>query len=126
MYYSTKNPSDAVLVCSQILVGIGGAIIITASYVAVQASVPHQDMAIAVAVLNLWSSIGSSISIAISASVWNREVPANLEKYVGDIYNATERAEIFSSHLIARVTEPRELIRQGKSSDTHIRLCDSG
>lgn len=71
-------------------------------------------MAIAVAVLNLWSSIGSSISIAISASVWNREVPANLEKYVGDIYNATERAAIFANHLVARETEPRELIRQGE------------
>lgn len=93
---------------------MGGAIIITASYVAVQASVPHQDMAIAVAVLNLWSSVGSSISIAISASVWNREVPANLEKYVGDIYNATERAAIFGDHLLARQTEPRDLIKQGK------------
>lgn len=113
VYLSTTRPTDAVLVCSQVLTGIGGAIIVTASYVAVQASVPHQDMAIAVAVLNLWSSIGSSISIAISASVWNREVPRNLEKYVGDVLTAAERAEIFSSHLIARMAEPRELVRQG-------------
>lgn len=119
MYLSTTRPSTAVLVCSQVFTGIGGAIIITASYVAVQASVPHQDMAIAVAVLNLWSSIGSSISIAISATVWNREVPANLEKYVGHIYNATERATIFGSHLIARKTEPRDLIKQGKFTLRH-------
>lgn len=115
VFLSTTRPTDAVLVCSQVLVGIGGAIVITASYVAVQASVPHQDMAIAVAVLNLWSSIGSSISIAISAAVWNREVPANLEKYVGNVYNATERAEIYGDHLLARITEPRELVRQGTS-----------
>lgn len=113
MYLSTTRPTDAVLVCSQVFTGIGGAIIVTASYVAVQASVPHQDMAIAVAVLNLWSSIGSSISIAISATVWNREVPANLEKYVGHIYNATERAELFGNHLLAREAEPRDLIKQG-------------
>jgi multidrug transporter EmrE-like cation transporter len=115
VFLSTTRPTTAVLVCSQIFVGIGGAIIITASYVAVQASVPHQDMAIAVAVLNLWSSIGSSISIAISSTVWNREVPANLEKYVGHLYNAAERAAIFGDIYTARKTEPRDLIKQGKS-----------
>jgi hypothetical protein len=124
VYLSTTRPTDAVLVCSQVFTGIGGAIIITASYVAVQASVPHQDMAIAVAVLNLWSSIGSSISIAISATVWNREVPANLEKYVGHIYNATERAELFGSHLLARQAEPRDLIKQGRSSSMIRRHAD--
>jgi hypothetical protein len=113
-YYATKRPTDGVLVSSQVLVGIGGAISMTSSYVAVQASVPHQDMGIAIAVLNLWSSVGSSIAIAISASVWNKQVPAKLERYVGDVLNATARAEIFGDILIARAAEPRDLIRKGK------------
>lgn len=72
----------------------------------------HLDMAIATAVLNLWSSIGSSISIAISASVWNKQVPAHLEKYLGSTYNATELAGIFGSINVARVTEPRDLVKK--------------
>jgi hypothetical protein len=114
VYYATKRPTDAVLVSSQVLTGIGGAISITSSYVAVQASVPHQDMAIAVAVLNLWSSIGSSISIAISASVWNKQLPAKLTEYLGPTHNATEIAGIFGSIFVARLSEPRELVKKGE------------
>lgn len=111
-YRATLQATDAILVISQVLVGFGGAISVIASYIGVQGSVPHQDMAIATAVLNLWSSIGSSISIAISASVWNKQVPAHLEKYLGSTYNATELAGIFGSINVARVTEPRDLVKK--------------
>ncbi|WVQ72881.1 hypothetical protein IAR50_002442 [Cryptococcus sp. DSM 104548] len=110
-YMATKSPTTAVLVCCRVLMGLGGAISVTSSWVAVQGSVPHQDMGVAVAVLNLWSSIGSSISIAIAASVWNREVPARLAEALGDTYNSTELAAIFGSIYVARVTEPRDVIK---------------
>ncbi|WWD08232.1 hypothetical protein V865_006343 [Kwoniella europaea PYCC6329] len=112
VYLSATKPTDAVLVCSQVLIGIGASVSIIASYLGVQSSVPHQDLAIATAVLNLWASVGSSISLAISASVWNREVPNHLEKYLGSMYNATERATIFGSIYVARLTEPRNLVKQ--------------
>ncbi|OCF35087.1 siderophore-iron transporter Str3 [Kwoniella heveanensis BCC8398] len=111
-YHATKSPTDAVLVMSQVCIGFGGAISVISSYIGVQGSVPHQDMAIATAVLNLWSSIGSSISIAISSSVWNKEVPAHLSTYLGDTYNSTELAGIFGSIYVARATEPRALVKQ--------------
>ncbi|KAI5476529.1 hypothetical protein MNV49_007539 [Pseudohyphozyma bogoriensis] len=111
-YYSTKNASDAVLVISQVIIGVGAAGSIIASYIGVQGSVPHQDMAIATAVLNLWASLGSSISLAIASSVWNREVPGHLEKYLGDQKNATELAEIFGSIYVARLAEPRDLVKK--------------
>jgi hypothetical protein len=115
-YLAAYQPTDAVLVMSKVLIGIGGSISVITSYIGAQGSVPHQDMAIATAVLNLWSSIGSSISIAISASVWNKEVPAKLAEYVGPVVNnSTRLAEIFSSIYVARAAEPRELVKQGKS-----------
>lgn len=117
IYYTCKNPSVAVLVTSQVLIGLGSSVSVIASYIGVQGSVPHQDMAIATAVLNLWASLGSSISLAISATVWNKQVPAKLEQYLGDIYNSTELAGIFNSIYVARVTEPRELVKTGESFD---------
>lgn len=114
MYLATKKPTDAILVTSQVLVGAGGAISIISSYIGVQGSVPHQDMAIATAVLNLISSIGSSITVAVSSSVWNKQVPANLERYIGDTHNATGIAEIFGSIYVARLAEPRPLVKQGE------------
>ncbi|KAL7419034.1 hypothetical protein Q5752_005870 [Cryptotrichosporon argae] len=111
-YYSAFNPSTAVLVSSQALSGFGGAVSVICSYIGVQGSVPHQDMAIATAVLNLWASLGSSISIAIASSVWNRRIPAKLEEYLGATHNATELADIFGSIYVARIAEPRDLVKR--------------
>lgn len=49
------------LVMSQLLGGIGSAFSSIGSQVSVQASVPHQDVALVAALLLLWSSIGASV-----------------------------------------------------------------
>ncbi|OXG22594.1 siderophore-iron transporter Str1 [Cryptococcus neoformans Tu401-1] len=104
------NMSDGVIVMSRILISIGGGISVTSSQVACQGSVAHQDMALAMAILSLWTSIGGAIGSAISASVWNKRVPEALTKYLGSTHNSTEIAEIFGSIIIARTTEPRDLV----------------
>ncbi|KIY70184.1 hypothetical protein CYLTODRAFT_442186 [Cylindrobasidium torrendii FP15055 ss-10] len=111
-YYSLSNPSTAVLVMHKFISCMGGSFSVVGSQVATQASVPHQDMAIAMAILSLWTSIGGSIGSAISAAVWNDLVPKHLEKYVGDTFNATERADIFGSIVVAKTAEPHNLINK--------------
>jgi hypothetical protein len=110
LYYSSKNPTDAALVCGQVFTSIGGAISVISSQVAAQGSVPHQDLAIAAAILALWTQIGGAVAAAIAASVWNRRMPIAIAQYLGDYYNATGQAEIFGSILIARTAEPRALV----------------
>ncbi|KAJ7158890.1 hypothetical protein C8R46DRAFT_1165174 [Mycena filopes] len=107
---SNGNKSDAVLVMSQILTSMGGAFSVIGSQVATQASVPHQDMALVIALLSLWTSVGGGIGSAIAAAIWNAKLPANLEKYLGDTLNSTEIADIYGSILVARMAEPRELV----------------
>ncbi|WWC85163.1 uncharacterized protein L201_000020 [Kwoniella dendrophila CBS 6074] len=106
------NGSNAVVVSSRVMISLGGAISVISSQVASQASVPHNDLALAASILALWTSIGGAIGSAIAASVWNRRVPFYLEKYVGEYYNnnATALAEIFGSIYVARAAEPRALI----------------
>jgi hypothetical protein len=109
------NQSDATLIMSRILCSLGGAISVISTQVASQGSVAHADMALAMSVLSLWTSLGGSIASAISGAVWNKQVPIHLEKYVGQYYNATERAEIFGSILVARAAEPHNLINKAYS-----------
>jgi MFS family permease len=109
-YAAVKNPSTALLVTARVLVGLGGGMVVIASQVAAQASVPHQDLAIAIAVLALWTQLGGAVASAISASVWTAQVPAKLTEHLGDYYNATGRAEIFSSLLVAQLAEPHDLV----------------
>lgn len=51
---------------------MGGACSVVGSKVASQASVPHQDMATVMALLALWTSVGSAIGSAAGASFAER------------------------------------------------------
>ncbi|OCF59014.1 siderophore-iron transporter Str1 [Kwoniella mangroviensis CBS 10435] len=115
VYLSASKSSagtTATIVMGQILISLGGGISVISSSVACQGSVPHQDMALAMALLSLWTSIGGSIASAIAAAVWNKQVPAKLALYLGDTHNSTELAEIFGSILVARTAQPRPLVIQ--------------
>ncbi|KAL1407897.1 hypothetical protein Q8F55_007333 [Vanrija albida] len=111
-YLSTGNQTTGTLVMGRILMSVGGGTLFITTQVAAQASVPHADMAMAVAIIGLWTQLGGGIGAAISGAVWNQQVPANLEKYIGATHNATQRAEIFGSLLKARAAEPHALVNQ--------------
>ncbi|WVR04917.1 hypothetical protein IAU60_001929 [Kwoniella sp. DSM 27419] len=118
-YLVNGNSSTAVIVLSKVFISIGGGISVISSQVATQGSVPHTDLALAMAILSLWTSVGGSVATAIAASVWNRRVPAALDKYLGGVYNSTELATIFGDITVARVTEPRELIIAAYNEAVH-------
>lgn len=46
--------------------------------VASQESVPHQDVALVISLLSLWSKIGSAIGSAIVAVIWSDQMPKHL------------------------------------------------
>lgn len=93
---ATNN--TAAMVISMVLIGAGGAMSVVGSRVASQASVPHQDVALAISLLSLWSKIGSAIGSAIVAVIWSSQMPdqlrahlpkgtaeAQIKKYFGNI-----------------------------------------
>jgi hypothetical protein len=107
-WFRSKGYSAAVLTaCHQ------GAMSIIGSSTAVEASVPHADMAQAIALLSLWSGISGSIGAAVSAAIWTDQLPKNLEKYLGATLDNATIAEAYGSIVIARTTEPRDKIIQG-------------
>ncbi|GFZ47371.1 hypothetical protein JCM24511_05114 [Saitozyma sp. JCM 24511] len=101
---------DLILVWSRILVSIGGGCSVISSQVAVQASVPHQDMAIASANLALWTQVGGSIGSAIAAAIWTNKLPYYLAQNLGGALNSTQIEEIYSSIVTARLAEPRDKV----------------
>ena len=62
------NASDAEVVWTQILQGLGGGFASVASSVAAQAAVPHADMAITTAMVLLWTEIGGAVGSAVGES----------------------------------------------------------
>ena len=72
--------STAAMVIGLILIGFGGSMSVVGSRVASQASVPHQDVALAIALLALWSKIGTAIGSAIVVVIWAHVMPQQLRE----------------------------------------------
>jgi MFS family permease len=91
------NCNTASIVWPQILIGIGGACSVVGSQVASQASVPHQDMALVIALLSQWSSIGNAIGSAVAGAIWQTKMPAALKYHMPSSVNDTEIATLYGS-----------------------------
>jgi MFS family permease len=103
----------AALVMSQILIGFGGGFSVVASQVAAQASVPHQDLAIVISLLSLWSSIGSAIGSAIAAPVWSSKMPGYLREYLPSSVSDEQVMEFFGNIKAIKSYPFNGEVRQG-------------
>ena len=79
--------SDAFVVISQTIVGIGSGFLYTPMLVAIQSSVPHDDMAIATAMMQVGGSIAASIGSTMAGSIWNNMLPGQIAKNVPGEYD---------------------------------------
>lgn len=89
--------NTAALVMAMVLVGFGGSMSVVGSRVASQASVKHQDVALAISLLSLWSKIGSAIGSAIVAVIWSSQMPQQLRKYLPADATAADVKKLFGS-----------------------------
>ncbi|KAL6363939.1 hypothetical protein LRP88_03370 [Fusarium phalaenopsidis] len=102
------------LVMSMILIGFGGSMSVVGSRVASQASVPHQDVALVISLLSLWSKIGSAIGSAIVAVIWAHKMPGQLREHLPPPANETTVKTLFSSVTkIRTLYEFDDPMRQG-------------
>lgn len=68
-----STQSTAALAISQILLGVGSLSVFGARLGA-QASVPHKDLASAIAIASLWTTIGNSVGYTISTAIWTEHM----------------------------------------------------
>lgn len=70
------------LVWHSICSGTAGGFNVVASATALLAAVPHRDLAEAMAILSLWSSIGQSIGGAVATAIWGLKMRSEFRKYL--------------------------------------------
>ncbi|EOD50855.1 putative siderophore iron transporter mirb protein [Neofusicoccum parvum UCRNP2] len=76
--------STAVLVGCQFGIAISGSMLVAANNTAVNAAVAKKDIAIVIAVLLLFSSVGNSVGTAVGGVVWANSMPRLLREYLPD------------------------------------------
>lgn len=117
-YYqaASGDVTTATLVMGKLLLYAGAGISAVATITASQASVKHKDLALVIALLSLWTSIGGAIGQAAVGAIWNKNLPMYLAEYAptlsaDDIYN------IAYDQYVAHDAEPRaEIIRAFNAS----------
>lgn len=94
--------STAALVMSMLLIGAGGSMSVVGSLVASQGSVPHQDVALVISLLSLWSKIGSAIGSAIVAVIWADQMPQQLRRYLPASATEADVTRLFGDMRLVR------------------------
>ncbi|KAF9635483.1 putative siderophore iron transporter mirb protein [Lasiodiplodia theobromae] len=63
---------------------VAGAVLIVANQTAVNAAVAHADLAIVLAVLLLFSSVGASVGTAVAGAIWTASMPGLIRDFLPD------------------------------------------
>ncbi|KAG0169850.1 hypothetical protein DFQ28_011343 [Apophysomyces sp. BC1034] len=79
--------SNAFVVISQVIGGFGSGMVYVPILVAVQSSVPHNDLAIVTALVQIGGSIATSIGSTLAGATWNSMLPDQIAKNVPGEYD---------------------------------------
>lgn len=105
------HSSDAELVATQVLQGLGGGFAAVCSGVGAQASVPHADVAMVIAIVLLWTEIGAGVGGSLAGAIWSGTMPAKLGEYLPRL-SQEERDVLFGDITAVR----------GRAMDDPVRL----
>ncbi|KAI1376563.1 MFS general substrate transporter [Hypoxylon crocopeplum] len=82
IHFRTPESYVGYLVMCQIFNGVSSGIWVLAAQLAIQASVTHQEIAVAMAIFGLFGSIGAAIGLAIAGALWNNILPQKLREFL--------------------------------------------
>lgn len=115
------NANNSALVWPQMLLGLGGAFSNIGTQIASQACVPHQDVALVIALLLQWSTIGYAIGYAIGGALWQSKLPVDMRKYLPSSVNDTMIDDLFNDYTLIQAYDMGTPIREGsKTAYTHV------
>lgn len=100
IHYRTEDSSPAVIVGTQIFLGVGGSLTHVPAQLGVQASASHAEVAAATALFLTFLEIGGAVGSGISGAIWTSNVPNRLAMYLPD-ETKDRAAEIFGNIELA-------------------------
>lgn len=103
----------ASFVMCQALMGVGSAYNSVATTISSQASVPHQDMSLVMAMLLLWSTVGSAIGYSISAPIWTSKMLKYMREFIPKTYTDDEVLAYYTDMDSVRALPFNSEVRQG-------------
>jgi MFS family permease len=125
-----RQPGVAVgyIVMCQVFIALAGGTLVICEQMAVMAAVSHQDVAVALAMLSMFTSIGGAIGSSISAAIWNGVFPAKVAEYLPP--EARDQAALVVGNLSRQLefpwgSPPREAVMRAYGDAQRIMLISA-
>lgn len=80
--FREPNTAIGLIVMVEVFHAICGGTLVICEQLAVMAAVPHENLAVGLALLGMITQIGGSVGQTISTAIWTQIVPARLERYL--------------------------------------------
>ncbi|CZS98016.1 related to siderophore iron transporter mirB [Rhynchosporium agropyri] len=90
IHFRQPSTQIALLVMVEVFAAICGAAFVLGEQLAAMNAVPHENVAVSLALLGMITSLGGSIGMAISGAIWTQTLPGKIEQYLpADMKNET-------------------------------------
>ncbi|PGH26453.1 hypothetical protein AJ80_01952 [Polytolypa hystricis UAMH7299] len=126
IYFRQPGSPIGFIIMNQVFIAISAGTIQICEQVAVMAAASHNDVAVVLAFLGLFSNLGGAIGQAISGAIWTHTVPGQLVKNLPESAKA-EALKIYASlttQLSYRMGSPeRQAIIASYAHGQRIMLC---
>ncbi|XPS72134.1 hypothetical protein M3J09_004304 [Ascochyta lentis] len=90
IHFRQPGTSVGYIVMTQIFTAVAGGTIVIGGELAMMAPSDHQHLAVVIAVLNLFCSVGTAVGSTVSAAIWTGTFYENLVKHVPEGVNARD------------------------------------
>ncbi|KAL1887902.1 hypothetical protein Sste5346_009906 [Sporothrix stenoceras] len=111
IHFRQPNTPVGFVVMCQILISFAGGAMVICDQMALMASVPHQYLAVGLALENMFANIGGGIGASIAAGIWTGIFPKKLEQYLPATVSKSERAKIYGDLAVQLSFEKGSPIR---------------
>ena len=91
IYFRQPEWNIGLIIMCQIFIAFSGGTLVICEQMAVMAASKHQNIAVVLAILSMFTSIGSAIGSTISAAIWTSTFPVALANYLP----ASEQANLY-------------------------------
>ncbi|EUC46935.1 hypothetical protein COCMIDRAFT_91631 [Bipolaris oryzae ATCC 44560] len=82
IYLRTPGSNIAVLIVVEVFGAMASAMLYNVEQVAIMIAVPHEQVAVSIALLNVITAVGGAIGQSISATIWAQMVPQKIAEYL--------------------------------------------
>ncbi|KAL1966055.1 hypothetical protein VTN77DRAFT_4803 [Rasamsonia byssochlamydoides] len=128
LHFRQPDKSIGYVIMCQILIALSGGTLVICEQIAVMAAAAHYEVAVVLAFLGLFTSIGGAIGQTVAAAIYTNTMPGALQKYLPD--NAKSQAIAIYSSITTQLQYPmgspvREAIIRAYG-DVMRRLCVAG